>query len=280
MIESIPFTKMHGIGNDFVLIDNLSESLSPEDLKALSVQACHRRYGVGSDGLIVLEPSQKAHYRMRMFNPDGSESEACGNGTRCFAHYLLDKNLITECSFDVETTRTLLNLKIEEDRQVTVNMGKPKFTRKEIGIEGPESETFFEQPFNLDGVTYRGTAASMGNPHLVFFVQDVKSVPLEKWGPLLENHPLFSNKTNVHFAQILNNKSIVQRTWERGAGVTLACGSGACAVAVAAYHTQNTERQVTLHLPGGDLQIDYQEDGNTYMTGPATTVFEGVWISS
>ena len=275
--KPVSFTKMHGIGNDFILMNHLNQNFSTEQLSLLAKHLCHRKFGVGSDGLILVEPGNRTPYKMRMFNPDGSESEACGNGTRCFARYLLEKGLTEDSLFSIETKQKPLEIKIEANAHVTVNMGKPAFTRKEIGISGDPNVKFFEETIEIEGTPYKGTAISMGNPHLVFFAEELDLIPLEKWGPFLENHTLFPNRINIHFVQIMDNQTLVQRTWERGAGITLACGSGACAAAVAAHHTKSTHRHVQVQLPGGHLSINYQEDENVWMTGPAEAVFEGVW---
>jgi len=275
--KGLSFTKMHGIGNDFIIIDNLSQRFNSEQLRHLSKTLCHRHYGVGSDGLIILEPSSITNFQMRMFNPDGSESEACGNGTRCFARYLIEKKHIASTLFSVQTTKNILEIEIQKNEHITVNMGKPMFTRKEIGITGDPDSMFFEETIMIQDVELKGTAVSMGNPHLVIFTDHVEEIPLPKWGPILENHPLFLNRTNVHFVQLIDQTNLIQRTWERGAGITLACGSGACAVAVAAHHTKNTDQKVNIKLPGGNLQINYFAHKEVKMTGPTETVFQGFW---
>lgn len=268
----IPFTKMQGIGNDFVMIDALRDGLPEGDLAELSKFVNDRRFGIGGDGLILLERGDRAPFRMRMFNPDGSESEMCGNGVRCFAKLARDHGHIGEPIVDVETGAGVLRLEITPDGRVRVDMGTAKLTRGEIGIVGPPDEPFVELP--LEGGLW-GTAVSMGNPHLVIFVDDVAAVDLQEIGPRMERHELFPRRVNVHFVQLVDRGTLVQRTWERGAGVTLACGTGACAVAVAGVVTGRSDRSVSIHLPGGDLQIEYREDGRVFMTGPAETVFTG-----
>ncbi|MBX3118965.1 MAG: diaminopimelate epimerase [Fimbriimonadaceae bacterium] len=272
----IPFVKMHGIGNDFVMLDNFTGKHGDVDFQALARATCDRHFGVGADGLIVGEYGDGADFRMRMWNPDGSESEMCGNGIRCFGLMLHDKALFDKRSVTVDTGAGVLTLVSEKPGCYTVSMGSPRWTRAEIGMSGNPKETFINQPlYRTDGPLH-GTAVSTGNPHLVIRVEDVQAVELHTLGPLLESDPLFINRTNVHFVQVQNREHVIQRTWERGAGVTLACGTGACA-AVAALHRQGfVEPKCSVRLPGGELTIELK-DNVLWMTGPATTVFEGVW---
>lgn len=268
----IRFTKMQGIGNDFVMIDAIQEQGLPLDLAGFAQKVNDRRFGIGGDGLILLEKGDEAPFRMRMFNPDGSESEMCGNGIRCFARLLQDHEHLTEDSVDVETGAGTLNLKLVGDNRVRVDMGTARLTRGEIGMTGPSGDQFVNQPV---GEGYLGTAVSMGNPHLVIFVDDASKIDLTEIGPKLEHHPEFPKRVNVHFIQVVDRSHLIQRTWERGAGITLACGTGACASAVAAFVTGRADRSVEIQLPGGKLEIEYLEDGRVLMTGPAETVFEG-----
>lgn len=267
----IPFTKMQGIGNDFVMVDTIRDSLPSSDIQSLARAMNDRRFGIGGDGLILLSRGTSAPFQMRMFNPDGSESEMCGNGIRCFAKLLRDHGHISGNQVSVQTGAGTLHLKITEDDRVQVDMGKARLTRTEIGISPGGEEKFVEQPVGA----YKATAVSMGNPHIVIFVDDVKAVDLAKEGPGLEHDSLFPMRTNVHFVQLVSRDRLVQRTWERGAGITLACGTGACSVAVAGYLTGRSERKVTVELPGGELEIEYLSSGNVLMTGPAETVFTG-----
>ncbi|HWD41039.1 MAG TPA: diaminopimelate epimerase [Fimbriimonas sp.] len=268
----IPFTKMQGIGNDFVVVDVLRDGLPEGDLAEISRAVNDRRFGIGGDGLILLEKGAGAPYQMRMFNPDGSESEMCGNGIRCLVKLLQEHGHTNEPNVDVETGAGVLSLAFTADGRVRVDMGSARLTRGEIPMTGPAEAMFIDQPLS-EG--YRGTAVSMGNPHVVIFVEDVASVNVAEIGAKLEHHPLFPRRTNVHFAQVLDSETILQRTWERGAGITLACGTGACAVGVAGFLTGRTARKVEIRLPGGNLDIEYVEDGRVLMTGPAETVFEG-----
>jgi diaminopimelate epimerase len=268
----IPFTKMQGIGNDFVMVDVIRDGLPEGDLAGLARKVNDRRFGIGGDGLILIEKGNEAPFRMRMFNPDGSESEMCGNGIRCFARLLKDHGHTTDDEIKVETGAGILTLNLQPDGQVKVDMGEAKLKRGEIGMTGPADETFTDGA--VDEIL-RGTAVSMGNPHLVIFVPDVSKVELDVVGPHLEHHPLFPKRTNVHFVQVVERSTLIQRTWERGAGITQACGTGACACAVAAAETGRADRQVLVHLPGGDLNIEYRDNRRVFMTGPAETVFTG-----
>jgi diaminopimelate epimerase len=271
------FAKMHGIGNDFVVVDAVNQNLPESEYGKLSAAMCDRRFGIGGDGLLLACSGSQTEHRMRMFNPDGSESEMCGNGIRCFAKFLVDRGMAAGPVIRVETGAGILTLELIPDGQVRVNMGKARTTRGDVAMVGDPSQEFRNSPISAGGQTLLGTAVSMGNPHLVFFVDDVDAVPLETWGPAFEDHPDFPKRINVHFIQAVSPTRLRQRTWERGAGVTLACGTGACASAVAAFLTGRGERTVTMCLPGGELRIEYREDGTVFMTGPAETVFTGVW---
>lgn len=267
---------MHGIGNDFVMVDAVrnSEVLAGQDLAELARGVCDRRRGVGADGLILLDQVDR-NLRMRMFNPDGSESEMCGNGLRCFARYAVREGYASPPSFSVATGAGLLEVELVGD-EVTVDMGIARLTRGEIGMAGASDETFVDQP--IPGSNGRkGTAVSMGNPHLVLFVDDPAKIDLAAEGPQLERHALFPERTNVHFIQILDREHLVQRTWERGAGETQACGTGACASGVAAHLTGRADSSVEIALPGGRLHIQISEDRRVHMTGPAVFVFEAEW---
>jgi diaminopimelate epimerase len=286
-MSTFPFTKMHGLGNDFVMVDCLQGSPIPEErLSALSQAACTHHFGVGADGLILILPDDEADYRMRMFNPDGSESEMCGNGIRCFAKYLYDADLIKSDSISVATQMGLQHIEIPEQDEnsdvlkVRVDMGKPRLARDEIPMRelanGQQSNAqVVNEELQVDDQTHHITAVSMGNPHCVIFVDDVESVPLKEWGLKIEHHDMFPERTNVHFVQVLGPGKLWMRTWERGAGDTLACGSGACSVAVAAALNGKSPRIALVHLPGGDLEIEWAENDHVYMTGPAATVFSG-----
>lgn len=272
----IRFTKMHGIGNDFVVVDAErcgSESGWPDLARAM----CHRRFGVGSDGLLLISRATNADFQMRMLNPDGSESEMCGNGVRCVLRWLHREGWTQEPVVSLETGAGVLQLELTSNGWVRVDMGLARLLRGEIGMSGDPQAKFADEPLaHSSGLN--GTAVSMGNPHLVVIVDDVKAVPLEVWGPELEAHSLFPNRVNVHFVQVLTPTSLRQRTWERGAGATLACGTGACAATVAAHVTGRSDSAVNVELPGGNLKIEYAPSGHVFMAGPAEFVFEGGWL--
>jgi diaminopimelate epimerase len=284
------FTKMHGIGNDYVYVDCFHEPM-PSDTAALSRAISDRHFGVGGDGLILICPSEKADARMRMFNADGSEAEMCGNGVRCVAAYLYNHNLTRNNPLTVETGRGVLTLRLElqadKVKLVQVDMGEPILEAERIPttLPGPrvvdypleqQGDHLQSRVFAGCGMDPRVTCVSMGNPHVVLYCRDVARVPLEQVGPVLENLPCFPRRTNVHFVQVRLAEEVTMRTWERGSGITLACGTGACAVAVAGVLTGRSARRVTAHLPGGDLRLSWEEaDNHVYMTGPAVEVFQG-----
>ncbi|WP_136523840.1 diaminopimelate epimerase [Geomonas ferrireducens] len=272
------FTKMQGAGNDYVYVDCFKEKV--QDPAAAAIKVSNRNFGIGSDGLILIMPSEVADVRMRMFNSDGSESEMCGNGIRCVAKYAYDHGIVSKKEITAETGAGILTLQLFTDsgnkvEKVRVNMGPPRLTRKEIPMLGNPDEKVVSQPLNVLHSTFNITCASMGNPHCVIFVDDVGNFPVEKYGPIIENHELFPRRTNVEFVQVLSRTEIRQRTWERGAGETLACGTGSSAVTAACVLNGLTEKKILNHLLGGDLEMEWSEDGNIYMTGPAVEVFSG-----
>jgi len=264
---------MHGIGNDFVLINRFSTPIEESSLPDLARRMCNRKFGIGADGILLAESGKDARFRMRMLNPDGSESEMCGNGVRCYAQYLRSQGLTTDTIIPVETGAGLLTLQAYEDGRVKVDMGPARLTRGEIGIVGKPESRFIDEPI----LAFHGTAVSMGNPHLVLLVPDADAIDLAVIGPVLENHEWFPNRINVHFVQVIDRAHLKQRTWERGAGITLACGTGACASAVAAFLNGVSDREVEITLPGGKLDIEYRLDGGVNMTGPTAYVFDGEW---
>lgn len=272
------FTKMHGAGNDYVYVNCFEEQV-PNPVE-LAIRVSNRNFGIGSDGLILIMPSDKADVRMRMFNSDGSESEMCGNGIRCVAKYAYDHAIVTKTEITAETGAGILTLQLFPDRhnkveRVRVNMGPPRLSREEIPMNGsPAAQVVAEELTVLDK-TFRITCVSMGNPHCIIYVDDVDSFPVATYGPLIENHQLFPRRTNVEFIQIISRTEVKQRTWERGAGETLACGTGASAVCVAGVLNNLTDRNILNHLAGGDLELEWVENGPVFMTGPATEVFSG-----
>jgi diaminopimelate epimerase len=272
------FTKMQGAGNDYVYVNCFAEKLgNPAEIAR---KVSNRNFGIGSDGLILIMPSDKADVRMRMFNSDGSESEMCGNGIRCVAKYAYDHGIVNKKEISAETGAGILTLQLfannrDKIEKVRVNMGAPRLTRAEIPMIGDGSEKVLNAPLNILHTTFHITCVSMGNPHCIIFVDDVENFPVEKYGQLIENHDLFPRRTNVEFVQILSRTEVRQRTWERGAGETLACGTGASAVTAAAVLNGLTENELINHLSGGDLEMQWAEDGCIYMTGPAVEVFTG-----
>jgi diaminopimelate epimerase len=245
-----------------------------------------RHLGIGGDGLILILPSDKADVRMRMFNADGSEAEMCGNGVRCLAKYAYDHGISRRNPMTVETGRGVLtlSLKVVEDkvREATVNMGEPILALAEIPVEArklPPAGRADEFALNLDGSSFNAFFVSMGNPHAVMFVENVAAVDLARWGPKVERHEAFPRRMNAHWVQVQSRDEVIMRTWERGSGATLACGTGACAVCVAGVRTGRTGRRIVAHLPGGDLSLEWREADNcVYMTGPAVEVFSGQWF--
>ncbi|MGI6587587.1 MAG: diaminopimelate epimerase [Peptococcia bacterium] len=271
------FTKMHGLGNDFILIDGFKEKL-PADLLTTSAKLCDRHFGIGADGLILVLPSEKADLKMRIINSDGSEAEMCGNGIRCFARYAYEKGFVNKETFTVETLAGIMTprLVFEQNKLmgITVDMGEPVLERSAVPMLGPAGQAINEPLSVLDKIVYV-TALLMGVPHCIVFVDDVSKIAIEKYGPALETHATFPKKTNVHFLEVLNDREIKMRVWERGAGLTLACGTGACASLVAAVLNKKTGRKAKVHLPGGTLIIEWAENNHVYMTGPARNVFSG-----
>ena len=271
---TISFTKMHGIGNDFIVIDCRDKAVSHQlsAVSELSRRLCDRRFGIGADQILLLHNSDKADFRMSIFNADGSEVEMCGNGIRCFAKYIWDRNLSSKKVLDIETPAGIIRPEMVGD-MVRVDMGRPELEGRKI-------------PVNLDGIVkdcllaiddreFAITCVSMGNPHAVIVVDDLDTFDLKRYGPQIEIHKLFPRKINVEFIQVIDPATIRMRVWERGSGETLACGTGASAVAVAAHMKGIAEKKVTVKLLGGDLSIDLHENGHVYMTGPAEEVFQG-----
>jgi diaminopimelate epimerase len=272
----LKFTKMHGLGNDFIVVDKRSSALMK--LSQLSKKLCDRRFGIGADQLLLLQKSRRADFKMRIFNADGSEVEMCGNGIRCLAKYIWDKKLTgrrqNQKTITVETPAGIIIPK-KSGTLIEVDMGEPVLEGRKIPVT--IKGTVINHTLKIKKDTFKMTCVSMGNPHTVIIVKNVSSLPLDSWGPMIENHKLFPEKTNVEFVQIMNSKNIKMRVWERGAGETLACGTGASAAGVASALLGLTKRSVHVHLPGGKLLIEWNsEDNHVYMTGPAEKVYEGV----
>ena len=290
--ETLDFIKMHGLGNDFVMLDCIKNPQPPETmLSALAEKVCMRHVAVGGDGLITIARDEEgeADFRMRMWNPDGSESEMCGNGIRCFAKYLFDQGMIEARPISVATAQGLQRIEVMNGQgrnaavtQVRVDMGAPRLLRSQIPMRLHEGNggdgRVINSALDVNGEVFRITAVSMGNPHVVIFVDDVESVALKEIGLAIEHHEDFPQRTNVHFVQMIGPRKLWVRHWERGAGDTMACGTGACACVVAAALTgklPEDDRRAVTHLPGGDLEIEWAKNDRVYMTGPAMTVFQG-----
>jgi diaminopimelate epimerase len=273
--KEMKFTKMHGCGNDYIYVDCTKEMLP--DPNGVALRLSDRHFGIGSDGLILICPSDKGDFRMRMFNADGSEGAMCGNGIRCVAKFCYDKGLTDKTSIAVETKGGMkyLDLTVENGKvsKVKVDMGAPILEAEKIPVVGL-GEQVIGVPVTVDGKEWTMTCVSMGNPHAVVWCDDVDGLEIEKIGSKFENHPMFPDRVNTEFVRVIDRNNVQMRVWERGSGETLACGTGACATAVACFQNGLTDRNVTVHLLGGDLEIEVTE-GSVFMTGPATTVFEG-----
>lgn len=274
------FTKMQGLGNDYVYVDCTREELA--DPQELAVRVSDRHFGIGSDGLILIKPSKTADFYMEMYNADGSKSAMCGNGIRCVGKYVYDFGLTDKTEVAVETAAGIkyLSLRLHEGRvsEVRVNMGspvlKPELVPTTMAASGEEG--VIDAPLTVDGKTYRVTCVSMGNPHVITYVEDEGAVDIERLGPAFEHHPAFPERTNAEFVRVADRRNLYMRVWERGSGETLACGTGACAAAVASVLNGLCDEEVTLHLLGGELKIQWNREENVvYMTGPAVTVFTG-----
>ncbi len=273
----LPFTKMHGISNDYVYVNAFSTTVP--DPPAVARKVSDRRTGIGGDGLILICPSESAHARMEMYNADDSRGEMCGNGIRCVGKFVYEHGLAKTNPLKIETDAGLkvlfLELRNNKVTRVTVDMGEPILDGPRIPVAA--AGQVINQPLAVDGKSYQVTCVSMGNPHCVTFVDDVEPLELEKLGPKFEHHPFFPRRVNTEFIHVLSPTELDMRVWERGSGETWACGTGACAAAVAAALNKKAGRRVTIHLRGGDLEIEWrEEDNHVYMTGPAEEVFEGV----
>lgn len=280
MVDCMKFTKMHGCGNDYIYVDGAKEKI-PQDKKPEVVRKLSdRHFGIGGDGVIFINPSDEADFEMEMYNMDGSRAEMCGNGIRCVAKFVYDKGLTDQTSISIISCGKIkyLDLFIEEGKvsTVKVNMGSPILKASDIPVICDSRDEIIAEPIEVGDKVYEMTCVSMGNPHAVIFMDEVSSLPLEKIGPLFENHVRFPNRTNTEFVKVLDEETVEMRVWERGTGETLACGTGACATVVACVLNGLTKEQVTVKLLGGNLQIQWDRDANlVYMTGPAATVFEG-----
>jgi len=281
-LKGIKFGKLHGLGNDYVIIDESKKEIIPENEKE---EVCKfigdRHFGVGSDGILFVYPSKIADIGYRMFNPDGSEAEMCRNGIRCFGNFIYTNNIIKKETIDIETNDGIKNMeiKLEDDKPVLykVDMGLSRFESSKIPVKSEKNE-FINETFELNDEKFNLTAINIGNPHAIIIVDDVKLIDITEYGPVIENHPLFPEKINVHFVQIISKNEAKMITWERGAGVTLACGTGATGSAIVGYKLGLLDKDILLHLPGGDLNFNiYEKNGaiGAFMEGPAEYVFDG-----
>lgn len=275
------FVKMHGAGNDYVYVDCFRQKI--EDPEKLAIEVSDRNFGIGGDGLILIEPSKSADVKMRMFNADGSEGEMCGNGVRCIAKYAFDHGLVDKTEIVIETGAGNLPLTMFPNERnlidrVRVNMGPPRLTRSDLPMIGPGQEQVINMDLDVLDRTFQITCVSMGNPHCVIYVEDLENFPVRKYGYAIENHELFPKRINVEFVEIISPNEVRQRTWERGSGETLACGTGSSAVTVAGVLTGRTEGKLLNHLTGGDLEMEWDGENEVFMTGPATEVFCGEYI--
>ncbi|WP_342423023.1 diaminopimelate epimerase [Paenibacillus sp. FSL E2-0178] len=272
------FTKMHGLGNDFIVV--FGEEELPGNASELAVTLCNRFFGIGADGLVYILPSERGDYMMRIMNSDGSEAEQCGNAIRCVSKYVYEHGLVESEQIVIETIgagEQKVSLKVKDGvvETVTVDMGEPVLSGLQIPV-AIDAVPVLDQPIEADGTEFKFTAVSMGNPHAVIYVDDAVSFDLGTWGPKLEVHPLFPRKVNVEFATVVDRGHVDMRVWERGAGPTLACGTGACATLVSSVLNGVTDRSAWISLKGGDLFIEWnEEDNHVYMTGPAQVVYTG-----
>ena len=273
------FTKMQGCGNDYIYINGGAEQIPQEKKPELALRLSDRHFGVGGDGVIFINPSTEADFEMEMYNADGSRGEMCGNGIRCVAKYVYDNHLTERQEVDIISAGQVKHVLLQtvNGRAVAarVNMGRPELTAEKIPVTA-DGERVIDEAILVDGKEYHMTCVSMGNPHAVVFVDEVEHLPIEKAGPCFERHERFPNRINTEFVRVIDREHVEMRVWERGAGETLACGTGCCAVVTACVLNGLTDRKVTVHVRGGDILIEWDEKEDTiYMTGPAVTVFEG-----
>ncbi|MDF2565758.1 MAG: Diaminopimelate epimerase [Massilibacillus sp.] len=274
------FSKWHGIGNDFVIVDGRKEQI--DDYNQAAIEICDRHFGVGADGLVMILPSEIADFKMRIFNSDGSEAEMCGNATRCIARYLYEQKLTTKTKIVIETKAGMIKPEIifknGNFETVKVDMGEPILAAEDIPVAGFGKEQVVHKELTVLDKTYQITCVSMGNPHCVIFVEDINAVELEKIGPMIETQPMFPKKINVEFVEVKSKDHLRMRVWERGAGITLACGTGSCATIVAAILNEKTGRSAKIELDGGDLYVEWGEDNHVYLSGPAEEVFRAEYV--
>lgn len=280
-MRSFEFTKMHGLGNNYIYVNMFEEKLKEEELSNLAVKVANIHTGIGSDGMILICPSEIAPVKMRIFNNDGSEGKNCGNGLRCVAKYAYEHGIVQTEIFKIETLSGLVEAEIEvaegKVTSVTIDMGEPRLSTKEIPILVEEKEALVAEPFTVDGETYEITTVSMGNPHVIFYLDDIKDAPLTTLGPVVEKDYRFPEGVNVEFVEVVADDELHFRVWERGSGITQACGTGACAAVVASVLNNKTARdkETVVHLAGGDLFITWTKEGSVKMRGPAEVICTG-----
>lgn len=284
-LSEITYTKMHGLGNTYIYIDMFQQELSEERLSQYAIDVSNVHTGIGSDGMILICPSDQADVKMRIFNKDGSEGKNCGNGLRCLAKYAYENNIVTDTSFAIETLAGLVHAVVHEENgvveSVTINMGIPQWTKGSLPMVGNPDDEVIQETVHYNEEAFSMTGVSMGNPHMVMFVDNIDEAPLTTAGPYFTSHELFPESINVEFVEVVSNSEFHFRVWERGSGITQACGTGACAAVVAGVLNDKTEKgtPVTVHLAGGDLEITWKEDNHVMMTGPATTIATGIYYN-
>lgn len=282
-MTSFQFTKMHGLGNNYIYVNQMKEQLSEEQLSEIAIRVSSVYTGIGSDGMILICPSDVAPVKMRIFNNDGSEGKNCGNGLRCVAKYVYEHQIVTDTTFQIETLSGLVEATVHVQdghvQLVTVDMGKPRFEKEAIPMLGEPASTTINEPLDFGTTTLNGTAVSMGNPHIVFYLEDIEQAPLDSLGPMIEKHDMFPEGVNVEFVERVSETELHFRVWERGSGITQACGTGACAAAVSTIVNGHAKKEtdMTVHLAGGDLIIRWKDNDHVLMTGPAETICDGTF---
>ncbi|MBR0631996.1 diaminopimelate epimerase [Bacillus altitudinis] len=282
-MTSFQFTKMHGLGNNYIYVNQMQEQLPEEQLSEIAIRVSSVYTGIGSDGMILICPSDVAPVKMRIFNNDGSEGKNCGNGLRCVAKYVYEHQIVTDTTFQIETLSGLVEATVHVQdghvQLVTVDMGKPRFEKEAIPMLGEPASTTINEPLDFGTTTLNGTAVSMGNPHIVFYLEDIEQAPLDSLGPIIEKHDMFPEGVNVEFVERVSETELHFRVWERGSGITQACGTGACAAAVSTIVNGHAKKEtdMTVHLAGGDLIIRWKDNDHVLMTGPAETICDGTF---
>ncbi|MEI4791046.1 diaminopimelate epimerase [Bacillus sp. FJAT-53060] len=280
-MTSFQFTKMHGLGNNYIYVNQMKEQLPEEKLSEIAIRVSSVYTGIGSDGMILICPSDVAPVKMRIFNNDGSEGKNCGNGLRCVAKYVYEHQMVTDTTFQIETLSGLVKATVHVQNNqvhlVTVDMGTPRFEKEAMPMLGEQGSTTINEVLDFGTASLNGTAVSMGNPHIVFYLEDIEKAPLDSLGPIIEKHEMFPEGVNVEFVELVSETELHFRVWERGSGITQACGTGACAAAVSTIVNGHGKKEtdMTVHLAGGDLIIRWKDNDHVLMTGPAETICDG-----